>query len=102
MDIKIQILSIIFSFLYGIILSFLIKCNYKFLTSQKKFYKIISNIIFCLDCALLYLLIIKEINNGSLHIYLLILIILGYVVSYKKTFYVSNYVKKHLINRKKK
>lgn len=79
MNLKIQLLSLIFSFVYGIFFSLLLKFNNKILFFSNYFIKIVSNFLFMLDVALCYFLIIKYINNGILHIYFLILFFGGWL-----------------------
>ena len=84
MSLKIQIISIFFSGLYGILLSFLITLNYRFLFQSKKIIKIIGNILFSLDMALLYFISMKKINNAMIHPLFYLLTFLGYLLTYRK------------------
>lgn len=85
MELKVQLLSLFVSFLFGIFLFLMFKLNYKylFLSSNKK--KIFFNFIFCFDLSLLYFLILYYLNNGSLHLYFLLLIVFGFLLSYNFT-----------------
>lgn len=80
MSLKVQILSFIFSFVYGLLFSGLVKINYNVLFLAKKKIQIIGNFLFLLDIALCYFLIIRYINDGILHIYFLILFLFGWYV----------------------
>ena len=80
MSLKVQILSFIFSFVYGLLFSGLVKINYNVLFLAKKKIQIIGNFLFLLDMALCYFLIIRYINDGILHIYFLILFLFGWYV----------------------
>lgn len=80
MDLNIQIYSLIFSFVFGVMFSLLLKINYRILFLSVKRIKIFSNFIFLLDVSLLYFLGLKLINNGILHIYFFIVFILGWIV----------------------
>lgn len=84
MNLKLQIISIAFSFFYGIFLSSLISLQYKFLFESKKNIRIIGNFIFSLDMVLIYFLLIKKINYGDIHPLFYVLIFLGYTFSYRK------------------
>ena len=64
MGLKEQIISIIFSFSFGIILSILYNLNYYLLFNKNRIFKIIFNFIFVFDLVLIYFLIIKMINNA--------------------------------------
>lgn len=83
MNLKIQCLSLFFSLLYGILFSFLVKVNYKFLFINKGVLKILCNFLFMLDVSLGYFFLIKIINNGILHIYFFLMFLLGWYIGYK-------------------
>ena len=79
MELSIQIKTLIVSFIYGILLSYIIISHYKYLFLSKLWYKLILSIVFIFDYILLYFFILKIINNGVFHIYFLILLVLGYL-----------------------
>ena len=81
MILKVQILTLIFSFLFGIIFDLEIKLNYKFIYQEKQIYKIITTFFFVMTNVLLYFIILQKINNGILHIYGIIAIIIGFTLS---------------------
>ena len=81
MILKVQILTLIFSFLFGIIFDLEIKLNYKFIYQEKQLYKIITTFFFVMTNVLLYFIILQKINNGILHIYGIIAIIIGFTLS---------------------
>ena len=83
MVLNLQIKALIVSFIYGIIISYLIKLQYKYLFPKKYILQIIVDMLFVFDIFLLYFLILKYINNGAFHIYFLFIIIIGYVLGYK-------------------
>ena len=74
-----QVIALIFSFIYGGILSALYNFNYNLLFYKKKSIKIFFNIIFVLDLVLIYFLAMRKINNAIIHPYFYLLIILGFV-----------------------
>ncbi len=80
MILKEQIVAIIFSFIYGGILSVLYNFNYNILFSERKIIKIIFNIIFILDLVLIYFLIMRKINNAIIHPYFYLFIVVGFFV----------------------
>ena len=82
MNLKLQIYSFVFSFLFGIILSVFTNLNYGLLFNKNKKTKILGNFLFLFDFSLIYFLGIKLINNGILHIYFLLLLSLGFLLSY--------------------
>lgn len=79
MELSVQLQVLIVSFVYGILFSYLIKLQYKFLFDSKLFYKIVITILFVFDNCLLYFLILRTINNGIFHIYFLFSLIVGYL-----------------------
>ena len=83
MDLKIQILSLIFSFFYGIFLFIIFRLEYKCIFLLKKKYQIIFNFIYCIVFSLLYFFLLLFINNGCLHLYFLLLIAFGFLLSYQ-------------------
>ena len=76
-NINIQILSLVVSFLYGIFFYIILEVNYRFLTSSSKIIKVLSSLLFVLFHALLYFIILLYINNGYIHLYFLICILVG-------------------------
>ena len=93
MSLDIQIKSLVFSFLYGIVFAAFFKLNYRYLYFEKLIIRLIISILFSLDMSILYFIILKEINYGVIHPYFIGMIILGFIL--------TNYFCKHkLINRK--
>jgi len=80
MELSIQLQVLTVSFVYGILFSYLLKMQYKFLFDSKLFYKILITLLFIFDNCLLYFLILRAINNGIFHAYFLFSLIIGYFV----------------------
>ena len=80
MELTTQLHLLVFSFLYGVVFSILINLNYKFLYNEKKLLKTIFTIVFVLVNVLIYFFILLKINYGMLHIYSLLMIIVGFVL----------------------
>ena len=80
MNLETQIKLIIFSFIFGIFFALMIDINHKFLYINKKVFKIIFTFFFVLVNVFIYFLILKKINEGILHIYSFICIILGFFI----------------------
>ena len=93
MNIKLQIKTLLFSFLYGIFFSFFLSLNYKFIYSDKKILKTIISFLFIIVCVLLYFIILKKINYGIFHVYEILMIILGFVL--------ENLIVRFIANKKK-
>ena len=83
MELSIQLQALTVSFVYGILFSYLIKIQYRYLFDRKLYYKILITTLFIFDNCLLYFLILRMINNAMFHIYFLLLIILGYLFGVK-------------------
>lgn len=94
MSLDLQIISSIFSFLYGILFSILLNFNYNVLFSGKRLFRIFSNILFLLDSSLLYFILIKRINEGIIHPYFYLLFFLGACLCFSKTKFLRRFIKK--------
>ncbi len=90
MDLKLQILSILFSFGYGIISSYLYNLNYNFIHDTTILYKLVINILFCVNLGLIYFILIKVINYGVVHIYFVFSFIVGFVLFVNKYKFLRN------------
>ena len=74
----IQIISLLFSFIFGFLYFYLVNLNYYLNKDNKTFIKYLNNTIFTLDVVLLYTIINYKINGGYFHIYFIIMIALGF------------------------
>ena len=102
MDLKEQLLSILFSFSYGIIFSYLYNLSYNFLYKSKILYRILINILFCLIVFLVYFLLIKAINFGIVHPYFLLSFAIGFIMFVNKSKYLRKCLNvKNRINEEK-
>ena len=82
MILKIQILSLLFSFGYGNIFFWLLELNYKLLYEGKIIYRIITSFLFVITISLMYFIGLLKINNGILHIYFFACLLTGYMSSF--------------------
>lgn len=80
MNIKLQIITLLVSFLYGIFFSFFLSLNYKFIYNDKKIIKISISFLAVLISVLLYFIILRKINYGIFHIYEVLALILGFII----------------------
>ena len=80
MKLDIQLLSIIFSFSYGIIVSYLYNISYSFLYKTSILYRVVINVLFCIDVGLIYFLLLKVINYGVVHIYFVIVFLISFIL----------------------
>ena len=78
-----QIVGIIFSFCYGIILSILYNFNYQLIFNTKVLVKVVFNVVFVFDLVLIYFLVMKKINNAIILPYFYLFIILGFLLSFR-------------------
>lgn len=86
MPLNIQIISLVFSFLFGIFFSLFLNINHKIIYNDKKIIKLIGTTLVIFSSVLLYFIMLRKINNASFHPYELIMIVLG--------FYLENLIKK--------
>lgn len=80
MKLNLQINLIFFSLIYGIIFSLFLDLNYKLLHHKNIIIKYISTIICTSISVISYFYGIQKICYGILHIYSIILIIIGFVI----------------------
>lgn len=79
MILKTQIISLIFSFIFGIFVYLILELMYKFIYNRKIYIKIIFSITFSLFISSGYFILLLFINNGIIHFYFFLMIILGYL-----------------------
>jgi len=75
MNLSEQILSIVFSFLYGIIIFILYRKFYIYLYASKKIYSFFNSLLFLLDLTLIYFISLYKINSGIIDLTFLIITI---------------------------
>lgn len=80
MALRIQIYSFVVSFLYGVFFYFLLEVNAKFIYSSYMVVKVLSSFLFILFNTLLYFLLLLKINNGYIHGYFFLCILVGYLL----------------------
>ena len=81
MILKLQLYSLIYSFLFGIVFYFLLDVFNKY-NSKKIIIKIITSLLFVFTNSIIYFVGLIYINNGYLHIYFLLSILVGYLFMY--------------------
>lgn len=86
MDLTEQVLSFAFSFIYGYILGITFYKIVKYLYSNKKIYKTLNSLLFCIDATLIYFCIFRLINNGIINYYFVIITLLTSIFVYKRKF----------------
>jgi len=101
---EIQLLSFFISFLFGILFSFLNELNNKIISKGKKGFKIAITFLFVINISLLYLFLMYKVNEGVIHLYFLLFVVLGYIISFPKIRVLTKSVKQmsNLIKKFKK
>ena len=82
MILKVQILTLFYSFLYGIFFGSTLNINYKIIKNTSKLYIIIIHFLFVLFHILTYFFLLQKVNNGIFHPYALLALILGVLVEH--------------------
>lgn len=93
-DIKIQLITIFISFTFGILFSIQLDYNHRYLNCEKKIYKIIFTFMFILANTLFYFILLKKFNNGILHPYGILSIIVGIIVEISLKTFIVKHIKK--------
>lgn len=110
MNLDTQIATLISSFLYGMVFSFLVSVNYKYLYHKKILLRILFTFMFIFANVLIYFIILRKINQAILHPYSLGMILVGFclehylhhlVVSRIKRWYTFNKVGDNVAAKKK-
>ena len=85
MTLETQIQSIFVSFIYGMFSSLIYNFIYQVLYCNNNLLKIITNLLYSLIVFSLFFYLLYLINYGSVHIYFVLLFILGFIIGNKKT-----------------
>ena len=91
MDLEIQIQSLVFSLVFGMFFSLLFNLFYKYLFRGKFIFKLLINLFFVIVNTLLYFGLLCIINEGIIHLYFLIMLIIGFFVGNIKTRKIRKY-----------
>ena len=87
MSLKIQIYSVLYSFLFAIYFSYILNLFKKYIYNNNIIIKTVSNLVIVIINYFIYFIGINKINNGILHPYTFITLILGFYfidIIYKK------------------
>lgn len=101
MNLKMQIHLILYSFLYGFILSILLDINYKYSYKKSLLIKYIISFLFAINASLIYFFFLQKINNGILHPYSFLWIIIGFTLSHFTNAYLDKHHKKWYTKKEK-
>lgn len=80
MNSYVQLISLLSSFLYGIILYYLNKLNNNIIKKKNILIKLIISFLYLFNVSLLYVCFLYKLNNGVLHIYNFLFMLTGYVL----------------------
>lgn len=95
MDAKTQIITLIFSFLYGFLFFYLAYINNHIIKNKKRIYRSFITILCMCNVVLLYMSFMFKLNNGNFHIYFFLMLILGFIMGIKTYQKLLNNVKCH-------
>ena len=85
MNSYIQLGSLIISFIYGVLLYYFNRFNSKIIKNRNIVLRSIISLLYVFDISLLYVVILYNLNDGILHIYFVLCILLGHgIVCVKK------------------
>ena len=72
-----QIKSLLFSFVFGILLSILITLFDKIIYHKKMLFQILNTFLISIFSCLIYFIFIKKINYGVIHFYFILILLIG-------------------------
>lgn len=102
MNSTVQLISLAFSFLFGIAFYYLTILNFKLIDNLKKYLKHILTAIYVLDITIIYIIFIYHINKGYFHIYFIFMVFLGYFVGFITNIYILSKINvKSIFNKLK-
>lgn len=79
MNYKLQLLSFLVSFLFGIFFYFTSLLNHKIIKKHSIVLQYMITFIYILDISLLYILLMYKVNYGIIHVYFIGMLFLGFV-----------------------
>lgn len=85
MNLELQIQSLISSFVYGMYLSLTYNLLYKYLYANINVVKIITNALYTIINVIIYFLLLQFINEGIVHPYFLICLLIGFIIGNRTT-----------------
>ena len=80
MILSIQLISLGVSFIYAIFFYLTLEYSSKLIYSSHLFIRIIVSFLFVMFHTLLYFIILMKINNGYLHLYFFLCLLLGFLM----------------------
>ena len=86
MNSYVQVISLLVSFIYGIVFYILSKFNKYIISNKNNIVKLLVTTVYVVDMVIIYIFIMYKINFGNIHPYFIISLILGLVLSIKCKF----------------
>ena len=86
MNSYVQVISLLVSFIYGIVFYILSKFNKYIISNKNNIVKLLVTTVYVVDMVIIYIFIMYRINFGNIHPYFFISLILGFVLSIKCKF----------------
>ena len=80
MELKIQVYSFVVSFIYGLFFYLMLGLHARIIYSSFILVKVVGSLLFVIVMSLLYFIMLLYINNGYVHLYFFLCIMLGYFV----------------------
>lgn len=78
MNYKLQLLSFLVSFLFGIFFYFSSLLNHKLIKKHSMVFRYIITFVYILDISLLYVLLMYKVNYGVIHVYFIGVLFIGF------------------------
>ena len=91
MALNLQIITSIFSFLFGMFFSLFLRVNYKIVYNSHKVIKFFGTFLVVMITVMAYFLLLQKLNNALFHPYHLILLIIGFTLGH----YLEQKIVKH-------
>lgn len=86
MNSYVQVISLLVSFIYGIVFYILSKFNKYIISNKNNIVKLLVTTVYVVDMVIIYIFIMYKINFGNIHPYFIISLILGFALSIKCKF----------------
>lgn len=102
MNSYVQVISLVVSFIYGILFYTFTKFNYFIIENRGVLFKFIVTLVFIIDVVVLYIYLMYKLNNGYFHIYFIIMLVVGYGIMVKSQSKLKNICQKCVKIIKKK
>ena len=94
MNIDIQIKTILFSFIFGIVFSICLDFNYKYIVGKRKVLSPVLTFLFVFVFTLIYFILLRYINYGIFHVYEIFFIFCGFLFEFLLSGIVEKKIKK--------